>query len=206
MTGLNDRDDEATLVDFDAEAGTTGDAQSEALPKNSESAVTQKVSRQIDWSRVLGYGVLPGLALVLALVAGFSQWQRSSAHAAQIARTESLAAAQESTIAILSYQPDSVEKSLVAARDRLTSPYKDAYTKLTDDLVIPGARKDHVSVIATIPGAASVSATPQHAVVTLFVDQAAAIGENPPTTTESSIRVTLEKISGRWLISGFDPI
>jgi len=206
MSGLNDRDDEATSVDIDAEAETTGDAQSEALPENPESAETQKVNRQIDWSRVLGYGVLPGLALLLALVAGFSQWQKSSAHSAQIARTESLAAAQESTIAILSYQPDSVEKSLVAARDRLTSPYKDAYTKLTDDVVIPGARKDHVSVIATIPGAASVSATPQHAVVTLFVDQAAAIGENAPTTTESSIRVTLEKISGRWLISGFDPI
>jgi Mce-associated membrane protein len=206
MTGLNDQDDEATLVDIDAEAEATGDAQSEAPPENSESAETEKASRQIDWSRVLGYGVLPGLALSLALVAGFSKWQESSAHSAQIARTESLAAAQESTIAILSYQPDSVEKTLVAARDRLTSPYKNAYTKLTDDVVIPGARKDHVSVIATIPAAASVSATPQHAVVTLFVDQAAAIGENAPTTTESSIRVTLEKIGGRWLISGFDPI
>jgi Mce-associated membrane protein len=206
MTELNDRDDEATSVDIDAEAETTGDAQSEALPENPESAVTQKVSREIDWSRVLGYGVLPGLALLLALVAGFSQWQKSSAHSAQIARAESLAAAQDSTIAILSYQPDSVDKSLVAARDRLTSPYKDAYTKLTNDVVIPGAKKDHVSVTATIPAGASVSATPRHAVVTLFVDQAAAIGQNAPTTTESSIRVTLEKISGRWLISGFDPI
>ena len=95
---------------------------------------------------------------------------------------------------------------MVAARDRLTSPYKDAYTKLTNDVVIPGATKDHVSVTATIPAAASVSATPRHAVVTLFVDQAAAIGKNSPTVTASSIRVTLEKISGRWLISGFDPI
>jgi Mce-associated membrane protein len=209
MTGLNDRDDEATeapLVETDAEAETAGEAQSEALQENSESAATEKANRQTDWSRVLGYGVLPGLALLLALVAGFSQWQKSSARASQMARIESLAAAKDSTIAILSYQPDSVDKSLVAARDRLTSPYKDAYTKLTNDVVIPGAKKDHVSVTATIPAGASVSATPRHAVVTLFVDQAAAIGQNAPTTTESSIRVTLEKISGRWLISGFDPI
>jgi Mce-associated membrane protein len=206
---------EAPLVEIDAESETAGDAQSDALQENpenpehqedSESAASDKDNRRTDWSRVLAYGVLPGLTLLLAFVAGFSQWQESSARTAQTARTESVAAAKESAIAILSYQPDSVEKSLVAARDRLTSPYKDAYTKLTNDVVIPGAQQDHVSVTATVPAAASVSASPRHAVVTLFVDQVAANGENAPTTTESSIRVTLEKISGRWLISGFDPI
>ena len=212
MTGRDDRNDEATespSVDIDAKPGTAGDAQSEALEENSEDtehAAIESAPRQTDWSRVLGYGVLPGLALLLALVAGFSHWQESSARSSQNAATESVAAAKESTIAILSYQADSVGKSLVAARDRLTSPYKEAYTKLTDEVVIPGAAKDHVSVTATVPAAASVSATPRHAVVTLFVDQAAAIGKDAPTTTESSIRVTLEKISGRWLISGFDPI
>jgi Mce-associated membrane protein len=209
MTGLYDHDDEATeapLIDTDAEAESPREAQLEALQETPESTVAEKVDRQTDWSRVLGYGVLPGLALLLAIVAGFSQWQKSSARDVQIARTESLAAAKDSAVAILSYQPDSVDKTLVAARDRLTSPYKDAYTKLTNDVVIPGAKKDHVSVTATIPAAASVSATPRHAVATLFVDQAAAVGTNAPTVTESSIRVTLEKVGGRWLISGFDPI
>jgi Mce-associated membrane protein len=206
MTDADHPDDEATSAGVDAEAEATRDAKSEALLDDSPDPITDKVRRETDWSRVLGYGVLPGLALLLALVGGFSKWQESSFRSSQNAATESLAAAKDSAIAILSYQPDSVDKTLVAARDRLTSPYKDAYTKLTTDVVIPGAKKDHVSVTATIPGAASVSATPQHAVATLFVDQAAAIGGNPPTTTESSIRVTLEKISGRWLISGFDPI
>jgi Mce-associated membrane protein len=206
MTEADHADDAATMAGVDAEAGTTGDTHSEAFPDDSADPVTDKVRRETDWSRVLGYGVLPGLALLLGLVGGFSKWQESSFRSSQNAAIESLAAAKDSTIAILSYQPDSVDKTLVAARDRLTSPYKDAYTKLTTDVVIPGAKKDHVSVTATIPAAASVSATPQHAVATLFVDQAAAIGGNSPTTTESSIRVTLEKISGRWLISGFDPI
>ena len=209
MTGPDGRDDEApaaSLVETEAETGSTGDAQAEALPENLQSRSDEHTTSRIDWSRVLAYRVLPSLVLLLAFVAGYSRWQESSAHITQTARTESLAAAKESTVAILSYQADSVQKSLVAARDRLTSPYKDAYTKLTDDVVIPGARKDHVSVTATIPAAASVSATASHAVVTIFVDQAAAIGTNAPTTTESSIRVTLEKISGRWLISGFDPL
>ena len=210
MTGPNDRvDDQATeapLVEI-AESDITEDALSEdALRENSESTAPEKVNRRIDWSRVLAYGVLPGLTLLLVLVAGFSKWQESSAHSVQTAGTESLAAAKESTIAILSYQPDSVEKTMAAARDRLTPPYKDAYTKLTTEVVIPGARQDHVSVTATVRAGASVTANPRHAVAILFVDQAAAKGADQPTTTESSIRVTLEKISGRWLISGFDPI
>jgi len=206
MTDASHGDDDAMLVEVDAEAETASAAKSEALPDDSAAPIAEKVHHETDWSRVLGYGVLPGLALLLALLGGFSKWQESSLRSSQNAAAESLAVAKDSAVAILSYQSDSVEKSLVAARDRLTSPYKDAYTKLTDELVIPGAKKDHVSVIATIPAAASVSATPRHAVATLFVDQAAAIGGNPPTTTQSSIRVTLEKISGRWLISGFDPI
>jgi Mce-associated membrane protein len=206
MTGPDDRNDEASIVEIETDGATTKEAETEALQENWESTVTGKVNRQTDWSRVLGYGVLPGLALLLALVAGFSKWQEQSFRSSQNAATESLAAAKESTVAILSYQADGAGQTLVAARDRLTAPYKDAYTKLTDEVVIPGATKDHVSVTATVPAAASVSATPRHAVVTLFVDQAAAIGKDAPTSTASSIRVTLEKISGRWLISEFEPI
>jgi Mce-associated membrane protein len=206
MTGPDDRNDEASIVEIETDVETTGEAETEVLQENSESTVTGKVNRQTDWSRVLGYGVLPGLALLLALVAGFSKWQEQSFRSSQNAATESLAAAKESTVAILSYQADSAGQTLVAARDRLTAPYKDAYTKLTDEVVIPGATKDHVSVTATVPAGASVSATPRHAVVTLFVDQAAAIGKDAPTSTASSIRVTLEKISGRWLIAEFEPI
>jgi Mce-associated membrane protein len=205
VTEPKDGDNEATeaeSADVEADPGAA-----DAPPGESPAIPTiDKPARRTDWSRALGYAILPGLALLLALIAGLSKWEVSSWNAEQRARAESLAAAKDSTVAILSYQADSVDKSLVAARDRLTSPYKEAYTKLTNEVVIPGAKKDHVSVAASVSAAAPVSATPQHAVVTLFVDQAAAIGNNPPTTTDSSIRVTLDKIGGRWLISQFDPI
>jgi Mce-associated membrane protein len=50
----------------------------------------------------------------------------------------------------------------------------------------------------------SVTATP--AVVLLFVNQTVIMGHDIPTSTASSVRVTLDKIGGRWLISGFDPV
>jgi Mce-associated membrane protein len=32
------------------------------------------------------------------------------------------------------------------------------------------------------------------------------IGDSAPTSTASSVRVTLDKVEGRWLISQFDPM
>jgi Mce-associated membrane protein len=134
------------------------------------------------------------------------KWQDGSAREAGVARTESVRAATDSTIALLSYKPDTVEKDLDAARSRLTGSFLNAYTSLTHDVVIPGAKQKQISAIATVPAAASASATENHAVVLLFVNQSVIIGQDAPTSTASSVRVTLDKVGGRWLISQFDPV
>lgn len=162
--------------------------------------------RRVNWSRVLAFGVLPGLALVLAMAAGLFKWQDSSVRDAEVARIESVQAAKDSTIAMLSYKPDTVEQQLGAAHDLLTGDFRDSYTSLTQDVVIPGAKQKQISSVATVPAAASVSADPQHAVVLLFVNQTVVIGNGAPTNTASSVRVALDKAGGRWLISSFDPV
>ncbi len=144
--------------------------------------------------------------LILASGSGYLKWQVDSAREAQTARTQSVPAATESTIAILSYQPDSAEKELTAARDRLAEPFKDEYTKLITDVVIPGAKQKKISAIATVPAAASISATQNHAVVLVFIDQSIVIGTDAPTSTSSTVRVTLDKDGDKWLISQFDPV
>lgn len=171
-----------------------------------EDADPAKTKREFNWPGVLAYGLLPGLVLLLAGAAGFLKWQESSASSSQIARIESVAAAKDATAAMLSYQPDTVDKDLGAARDRLTGPFKESYTQLTGDVVIPGARQRHISAVAKVPAAASVSATPNHAVALVFVDQTVVVGTDAPTDTASTVRVTLDKVGGRWLISSFDPV
>jgi Mce-associated membrane protein len=162
--------------------------------------------RRITLSRVLGLGVLPGLVLVIAVAAGYLKWQDGWVRGSRVAGIEAVAAAKDSTIALLSYQPDTVDRELKAARDRLTGSFKDSYTQLIQDVVIPGAKKQHISAVATVPGAASVSANPIHAVALLYVDQTVVVGADAPTDTSSIVRVTLDRTGGRWLISGFDPI
>lgn len=163
-------------------------------------------TRRISWGRVVAFGVLPTLALVLMAAAGYLKWLDGSDRDSHAAQLESVRAATDGTVAILSYKADSAEKDLGAARDRLTGQFKDAYISLTHDVVIPGAKEKHISAVANVPGAASVSATPVHAVVVVFVDQTVTVGNDPPTATASVVRVTLDKFGGRWLISAFDPI
>ncbi|OBF99143.1 hypothetical protein A5772_12910 [Mycolicibacter sinensis] len=155
---------------------------------------------------VFVYGMAALLVLAPALGASVLKYWDSSARNSQIARTESVEAARESVVAMLSYQPENVEGQLAAAQDRLTGEFRDSYAGLTRDVVIPGAKQKRISTVANVPAAASVSATPDHAVVLVFVNQSAIVGSDAPTDTASSIRVTLDKIDGRWLISGFDPI
>ncbi|BEH77096.1 MCE associated membrane protein [Mycobacterium pseudoshottsii JCM 15466] len=38
------------------------------------------------------------------------------------------------------------------------------------------------------------------------MNQTIIVSQDPPTSTASSVRVTLDKVDGRWLISRFDPV
>ncbi len=171
-----------------------------------EPTQSEKPRRRIQWARVVGYGVLPGLALILALGAGYLKWMDNSVRDDNTARIESMQVAKDSTVALLSYKPDTVDKQLGAARDLLTGDFRDSYTSLTNDVVIPGAKQKQISAVATVPAVASVSANPRQAVVLVFVNQTVIVGQTAPTDTASSVRVTLDKVGNRWLISKFDPV
>lgn len=162
--------------------------------------------RGVSWSRVTVFGLLPALVLLLAGAAGFLKFQDSSMRAADNARLESMQAAKDGTIAMLAYQPDTVEKDLNAARDRLTGKFRESYTSLIHDVVIPGAKQKKISAVVSVPAVASVSASPSHAVALVFVNQTILVGTDPPSATASSVRVTLDKIGGHWLISDFTPV
>jgi Mce-associated membrane protein len=152
--------------------------------------------RETDWSRIVAFALLPALAFLLD----------SGVRDSDAARDTSMQAAKDSTVALLSYKPDTVEQQLTAARDRLIGQFRDQYTDLTNNVVIPGAKEKQISAVASVPAAASVSADPGSAVVLLFVNQTVTVGNGVPTDTASSVRITLDKVGERWLISKFEPV
>jgi Mce-associated membrane protein len=197
------RDSIEATVDADAK-----DSAMTAIKEEPEAAEVEanRERRPIAWSRVVAYRVLPGLALLLAVAAGYLLWTGGTGDDVALARTESVRVASEDAVALLSYKGESAEKDLNAARDRLTGDFKDAYTDLIRRVVIPGAKEKQISAIVKVSAAASVSATANHAVVLLFANQTVTIGQGAPTDTQPVIRVTLDKVNGRWLVSHFDPV
>lgn len=191
---------------IEEETTEVADSETDSTVAESKTEVAPTDKRGINWARVLAFGVLPVVALLLGAGAGFLRWEDSSRRDADKARTESVQAARDSTVALLSYKPETVDKDLGSARDRLTGAFLDAYTELVNTVVIPGAKEKKISAVAQVPAAASVSAKPDHAVVLVFVDQTVVVGSDAPTNTASSVRITLDKVGGRWLISAFEPI
>jgi Mce-associated membrane protein len=204
--------DSAETVESDTETETETKGRHAApgvpLTAEDEAAVAgfAEPKRQADWSRIVAFAVLPALAFLLAIGAGVLKFMDSGVRTSDTAREESMQTAKDSTVALLSYKPDTVEQQLTAARDRLTGEFKDQYTGLTTNVVIPGAKQKQISAVASVPGAASVSADPGEAVVLLFVNQTVTVGTGVPTDTASSVRVTLDKIGDHWLISKFEPV
>ncbi len=187
--------DDAVLLDTDDE----GDIEeNDGQPPDKEHA-------RIRWGRLL-VTALPAVVLILALGVGYLKWLDGKVRESRLAAEQSVKAASESTIAILSYKPESVDQDLKSAADRLTAGFRRQYTQLVTDVVAPGAKQQHITAVATVPAAASVVATGKQAVVLVFVDQTTTIGNDPPTQSTSSVRVTLDKIDGKWLISQFDPV
>ena len=147
-------------------------------------------------------------AVALLLVAS-GIWLYSgtaSRRATENAGADAVATARESIVEMLSYRPDTAETKLNAARDRLTGPFLESYNQLIQTVVIPGAKQKKITAAAQVPAAAPISSSADHAVVLAYVDQSLAVGSAAPTRTNSSVRVTMEKLDGRWLIAGFDPI
>lgn len=191
-----------SAADETSDEATTDEEATDAETAEAPSAST----RSIDWGRVLAYGVLPALALLLALAAGYLKFVDNSVRDSDTARIESMQAAKDSTIAMLSYQPDTVDTQLNDARNLLTGDFQNSYTSLINDVVIPGAKQKQISAVATVPAAASVSAEANRAVVLVFVNQTVVVGADAPTDTASSVKVSLEKHGDKWLISEFQPV
>lgn len=207
-TDVTDETTNATEADAIEETESAEETEAaddtESVEDSEESGDAPK--RRSTWTRVVAFAVLPAIALGLALGAGYLKWRDNTVRDGEIAAVSSVQAAKDSTIALLSYTPDKVDQQLGDARNLLTGEFRDSYTSLTNDVVIPGAKQKQISAVATVPAAASVSATPQKAVVLVFVNQTVTVGADAPTDTNSSVRVTLEKVGDRWLISSFDPV
>lgn len=131
------------------------------------------------------------------------------------ARTDALAVAQKAAPVILSYDHRHLDRDFAAARAHLTGSFRDKYRKTTSKVVMPTAKKYQGVVKATVakppsgkaPAASVVSASPDRAVVLLFMNQVTKSTQvSGPRVDLNRVRMTLVRVSEGWKVSAVDAL
>ena len=154
--------------------------------------------------------VVLALALVAAgLLAGwlyFTQYRPDTQTNNAVAESV-VNAARDGTVALLSYKPDTLNQDFAAAKSHLTGDFLNYYDQFTKQVVTPAAQSKAVTTTAQVVGAAASELEPDKAVVLIFDNQVTTSKERPdPSMASSSVKVSLTKVHGQWLIAKFDPV
>ena len=169
--------------------------------------------REKNRRRVSAIPVIP-LVLVLSLLAAgglaawlyFSQYRPDEQTDAAVAQS-AVDAARDGTVALLSYKPDTLNQDFAAAKTHLAGDFLNYYDQFTKQIVSPAAKEKAVTTTAKVVGAAASELHPNSAVVLIFVNQVTTSKDRPdPAMASSSVRVSLTKVHGDWLITKFDPV
>jgi Mce-associated membrane protein len=87
------------------------------------------------------------------------------------AQQVALKAAQDGTVAVLSYSPDTLDKDLDNAKSHLTGEFLKYYDDFTNQVVRPAVQQKSVQTEAKVIRSAVSEMQPDKAVVLLFVNQ-----------------------------------
>lgn len=153
--------------------------------------------------------VLAGLLVVSGAVTAwlyFAQYRTDQQTNDAVAHAVSKAA-NEGTVMLLSYAPDTLDRDFNNAKSRLTGDFLSYYTDFTSKVVTPAVKQKDVKTKAQVQHVAVSELHPESATALVFVNQVTTSKENPDGSfAGSSVKVGLTNIDGNWLISSFDPV
>ncbi|GAB89620.1 hypothetical protein [Gordonia rhizosphera] len=208
-----------TAIDTTEEVDTTSEdvttAENVADTEKSPSALRRRLSatrRALSSDRLRGRtlpvvaAVLMVAALTAAVTAYFTVYRDDRAIGTDDGR-EVVSAANDGTVAILSYSPASLDSDFAKAKSHLTGQFLSYYEEFTAKVVKPAAIDNGITTKATVVRSAVSKLEPDNAEVLAFVNQTTTSKTKPdPEQTSSSVRVSLQRVDGTWLISSFDPV
>ncbi|MDN3296563.1 hypothetical protein QWM81_21425 [Streptomyces ficellus] len=192
----------------DGAAGATDD--SGAAARETAGSGPSRSRRRVVLSAVLALVAVLGLVAVVVLAQ-----QYRDGRAADRARAQAAEAARKAAPVVLSYDYRRLDRDFAAARAHLTGSFRDEYRRTTTSVVAPTARKYQGVVKATVvkppgggdPAVSVVSASPNRAVVLLFVNQVTTSTQvSGPRVDLNRVRMTLTLTSDGWKVSAVDAL
>lgn len=144
----------------------------------------------------------------MALAAGvFFLQYRPDRQLDDAAARRAIQAASDGAVASLSYSTDSMDRDFANAKAHLTGEFLAYYDTFTKQIVTPALQQKQITQTAAVVRAAVSELHPNAAVVLVFLNETTTTKDKPqPLITPSSVRITLTKVSGTWLISKLDPL
>jgi Mce-associated membrane protein len=182
------------------EASAPGDARPSRMV-----ALSRVTGRCLEhWrSILLAASVIAAVGLAIGLF--FFQY-RPDRQIDDAAAQRAIRAASDGAAASLSYSSDSMARDFATAKSHLTGAFLAYYDKFTKDIVTPMVQQKHITQTASVVRAAVSELHPDTAVVLVFLNETTTSKDKrEPLTTPSSVRITLTKVNGSWLISKLDP-
>lgn len=180
-------------TDGDLEGADTDDS---AVPDQPE--VSVPVPGRWDSGRAVRW-VAAIMVLAAGAVAGYEGWLLYRQHQADVAAAQALNTAKTYAVTLTSIDTKSLDQNFSAVLDGATGEFKDMYAKSSTQLHQLLA-DNKASAHGTVVDAAIRSATIDKVEVLLFVDQSVSnLAVPDPRIDRSRIKMTMEKVDGRWL-------
>jgi len=187
---LGDNDEKAADVPADdaaideAEAATVDDTKAEDRPRWTK--------RALPWVAAVAVGVL-------VAVAAWEGWLLYQQHEKDVAAEQALDAATKYAVVLTSIDTNALDQNFDEVLNGSTGEFKDMYSKSSTQLrqlLVDNKAAAHGVVI----DAAVKSVTTDKVEVLLFVDQSVSnLAAPDPRIDRSRIKMTMEKVDGRWL-------
>lgn len=157
-------------------------------------------------SRVIVFTAVVVAAAALAASIYFIQY-RSDRHTDAAAAGAAKKAAEDGTVALLSYSPDNLDGDIAKAKSYLTGDFLTYYSRFTEQIGAAAAQQRKVTSSAQVVRAGVAELHPDSAVVLVFINKESSSKDNPaPALTPATVQVTLAKVDDSWLIAKFDPL
>jgi Mce-associated membrane protein len=179
--------------------GDAADSQQDEAAEDANQGTERRRRRLSRWRPIL-------LAIMLVASTGFGARYFYSVYRTDLqtdndATRLAVQAASDGAVALLSYSPETLSRDFANAKSRVTDNYLAYYQQFAERIVGPAAMQGRVTTTATVVKSAASEMHPNSAVVLVFLKQKTASKEKrEPVVTSSSMRVTLTKVHGSWLI------
>jgi Mce-associated membrane protein len=157
--------------------------------------------RKRPWRRYLRRSIVPSLLVASLAVSGFLGWKQWQEHEIKQAGEQAQQAAIAYAQVLTSIDSNNVDQNFRQVLDGATGEFKDMYTQSSvqlRQLLIDNKATAHGVVVDS----AIQSESTNKVVVLVFIDQTVTNTQAPdPRIDRSRIKITMEKIDGRWRAS-----